>query len=120
LIVDDETDTTFVFSTILEAEGYTVDVYNDPIKALTAYKPGYYDLIILDYGMPSLNGSAFIQKIRSIDRSAKAILVTAWDLRLLGNEIQKYFIKILRKPITEEELIKEVELALNRVGETTG
>jgi DNA-binding response OmpR family regulator len=52
-----------------------VDTYNDPVKALLAFKPGYYDLIVLEYRMVPLDGLAFIQKIRALDRLAKAILV---------------------------------------------
>jgi two-component SAPR family response regulator len=88
-----------------------VDEYNDPIKALSSYRPSYYDLIILDYRMAGLNGLGFIQKVKEIDRSAKAILITAWEPRSLGKMIQKYFIRILSKPISEEELLKEVRFA---------
>ena len=47
-------DTEYAFALILKAEGYFVDAYNDPVKALLAFKPGYYDLIILDYRMAPL------------------------------------------------------------------
>jgi DNA-binding NtrC family response regulator len=116
LLIDDEKDNTFVFTSILRADGYLVDEYNDPIKALSAYRPKYYDLIILDYRMAGLNGLGFIQKVKEIDRSAKAILITAWELRSLGKMIQKYFIRILSKPISEEELLKEVRFALKQDG----
>ena len=67
LLVDDEKDTEYAFALILKAEGYIVDAYNDPVKALLAFKPAYYDLIILDYRMAPLDGLALIQKIRAID-----------------------------------------------------
>ena len=50
-----------------------MDTYNDPVKALSAFKPGYYDLILLDYRMAPLDGLALIQKIRAIDGSAKSV-----------------------------------------------
>ena len=56
LLVDDEKDTEYAFALILKAEGYIVDTYNDPVKALLAFKPGYYDLILLDYCMAPLDG----------------------------------------------------------------
>ena len=115
LLVDDEKDTEYAFALILKAEGYTVDAYNDPVKALLAFKPGYYDLILLDYRMAPLDGLALIQKIRALDRLAKAILVTAWETQYIGNEIRKWFINVLGKPVTDEKLIQEVRLALNIV-----
>jgi CheY-like chemotaxis protein len=115
LVVDDENDSLYVFTLMLRAEGCIVDAYNDPIKALLAFEPRYYDLIVLDYRMAGLNGFEFIQKIRALDRSAKAILVTAWEQRSLGDEIQKCFIKVLSKPVPEGKFIEEVKLALNIV-----
>ena len=113
MLVDDEKDSVYVFTLILRNEGHIVDTYSDPIKALSAFKPGYYDLIILDYRMAGLNGLGFIQKIRTLDRLARAILVTAWEQRSIGNDVQKWFIKVLGKPVSEEKLIKEVRLALD-------
>jgi two-component system, OmpR family, response regulator ChvI len=112
LVVDDENDSLLVFTLMLRAEGYIVDSYNDPIKALTAFMPSHYDLIILDYRMAGLNGLGFIQEIRKLDNSAKAILLTAW--LSLGDEVKKYFMKVLAKPISEEKLIEEVRLALGK------
>ncbi|HEX7179752.1 MAG TPA: hypothetical protein VF220_08500, partial [Nitrososphaeraceae archaeon] len=62
-----------------------------------------------------LNGLGFIQKIRTRDRLVKAILVTAWEQRSIGNEVQKWFIKVLGKPLSEQKLKEEVRLALNIV-----
>ena len=38
LLVDDENDTEYAFALILKAEGYIVDAYDDPVKALLAFK----------------------------------------------------------------------------------
>jgi DNA-binding response OmpR family regulator len=35
----------------LEHYGFEVKTYNDPKEALSNYKPGYYDLVILDIKM---------------------------------------------------------------------
>ena len=49
LIVDDEPDIARLFKVGLEYEGgFEVDVYNDPIAALSNYRPGVYDLLLLD------------------------------------------------------------------------
>ena len=112
LLVEDEKDSGFVFELILTREGYKIDNYTDPIKALSAFKPEYYDLIITDYYMAGLNGLGFIQNIRKIDESVKAILLTAWEPQSIGDEVRKWFNKILGKPLTEDKLIKEVRLAL--------
>ena len=77
-----------MYMTMLKKEGYVVDTFSDPIKALSAFRPGYYDLIILDYLMAGLNGLGFIKNARKIDAFVKAILVTAWEQQSFGKGIQ--------------------------------
>ena len=52
LIVDNELDINMSFKLTLENAGSIVDVYNDPLIALSKFKPSYYDLVILDIKMP--------------------------------------------------------------------
>ena len=112
LLVDDEKDIGYVFELILSREGYKIDNYTDSIKALASFRRDYYDLIITDYYMPSLNGLGFIQNIRKIDDFVKAILLTAWEPQSIEDEVRKWFVTVLGKPVSEEKLIKEVRLAL--------
>jgi two-component system response regulator ChvI len=56
LVVDDESDLTKVSKLALEYHGFKVDSFNDPQEALTKYKPGLYDLVILDIKMPNMDG----------------------------------------------------------------
>jgi DNA-binding NtrC family response regulator len=116
LLVEDDNDTGYVFNMMLRMKGYVVDTFTDPIKALSAFKPRYYDLIILDYRMDSINGLEFIQNVRKIDESVKAILVTAWEKQSIGDEIKKYCVKILEKPVSGEVLVEEVNYALINEG----
>jgi len=115
LIVDDERDSGYVFELMLRKEGYTVDTFTDPINALKTFKPGYYNLIILDYSMAGLNGLGFIQNVRKLDGLVKAILVTAWEPSSIGNDLQKWFLKVLGKPVSDEVLVEEVRLALDSI-----
>lgn len=112
LLVEDDNDTGYVFDMMLRMKGYVVDTFTDPIKALSAFKPRYYDLIILDYRMESINGLEFIQNVRKIDESVKAILVTAWEKQSIGDEMKKCCVKILEKPVSGEVLVEEVKYAL--------
>ena len=52
----------YLFALILEDKGYLVDTYTDPISALAEFKANYYDMIILDYRMSSLNGLELYRK----------------------------------------------------------
>ena len=51
-VVDDEVDITAVLKKGLELHGFAVDIFNDPQAALASFKPGVYDLMIIDIRMP--------------------------------------------------------------------
>src|ERR1041384_4207015 len=80
LIVDDEPDLTNLSILVLEHYGYKVDAFNDPKEALSKYKPGSYDLIILDIKMPKMDGFELYQEIKNKDNNAKVCFLTASEL----------------------------------------
>jgi CheY-like chemotaxis protein len=75
LIVDDDADLTITFKTIIEESNNDVDVnkrievytYNDPVVALSGFKPNFYDLLLVDINMPHMNGFELCEKILVID-----------------------------------------------------
>ena len=67
LLVDDDKDHLRLFTMILEDGGYSVDAYTDPVAALLKFRPNYYDMAVLDYIMPDLNGLELYRRIREID-----------------------------------------------------
>ena len=80
LIVDDEPDITLIFAMGLEDNGFTVDAFNDPIQALSNFKSGVYDLALIDYKMPNMNGFELYREIRKVDHKIKVCFVTAFEL----------------------------------------
>ena len=77
LLVDDEPDVLFSVQLGLESGGFIVDSYQDPRKALSEYRPGRYDLLIIDIKMPFINGIELCWRIRKIDPAAKICFLTA-------------------------------------------
>jgi DNA-binding response OmpR family regulator len=80
MAVDDEADITFTLKKELEQSGFSIDVFNDPIVALSKFKPDYYDLILLDVHMPQMNGLDLYQEINKKDQNVKACFVTSYEL----------------------------------------
>lgn len=113
LIVDDEIDVVYLFA-CLEDKGYLVDTNTDPIRALAEFKANYYDMIILDYRMGGLNGLELYQKIRTVDKSAKAMLLTAGHEQLELDENYKWFLRVVGKPVHATTLLKEVAFVLEQ------
>ena len=69
MVVDDEVDITTVFKLGLEKADLQVDVYNDPLLALSDYKAGMYDLLLFDIRMPGMNGFELYKKIKDIEEA---------------------------------------------------
>ena len=75
LIVDDEADVTITFKAAIEDNNnntYTnkkIEVYtsNNPVEALSEFKPNFYDLLLVDINMPHLNGFELCEKILMSD-----------------------------------------------------
>ena len=121
LIVDDEVDITLSFSLALEDSGlFEVETSNDPLVALSNYRPNYYDLLLLDIRMPAMNGFELYDKIKKLDNKVKVCLISAYDVDYDALREQFPSLEIdcllprgvIRKPIQIAKLIERIELEL--------
>jgi two-component system, OmpR family, response regulator ChvI len=114
LLVDDEPDVIFTFKKGLEAYGFVVDAFNDPVLALSSFKPGIYDLLLLDVKMPQINGFELFEKIKKIDSEAKACFITANPVyyESLREIFPTMDLDCYIKPIQIEDLVKHVKSEL--------
>ncbi len=112
MIVDDEQDITAIFKIGLERYEFIVTTYNDPAVALSKFRPGMYDLLILDIRMPGMNGFELYQKLRDMDANVKVCFLTAFDEYRSGfKKIFPYLDEVkcyLKKPITIQDLVKRL------------
>ena len=101
---------------ILEKRGYSLDTYSDPVAALLKFKPHYYDLLLLDYRMPILNGLELYARMRESNPTTKALLLTANHEQFTeGKQIEvQLCLKVITKPISNEKLLAEVDAVLNQ------
>jgi DNA-binding response OmpR family regulator len=117
LVVDDEADLTMLFGLALEYHGFKVDTFNDPQEALSNYKPGYYELVILDLKMPKMDGFQLYDEIKKRDQKAKVCFLTAGELYYEEFRNREYNAidenLFIQKPIENVELLKEVYRIIN-------
>ena len=71
LVVDDEYDITFTLQAGLEDGGFDVDAFTDPESVLSSFKPGLYDLVLIDIMMPKMDGFVFYERLKTIDPAVK-------------------------------------------------
>ncbi|WP_032984385.1 response regulator [Rhizobium leguminosarum] len=120
LVVDDEPHIRDVICFALERAGLASMAARNGTEAMTAFRRGNIDLIILDIGMPDMDGLEVCRQIRKT--SALPILfLSARDEeidRVLGLEIggDDYVIK----PFSPRELVARVKAILKRSSNEVG
>ena len=124
LIVDDEEDIRNVITMGLRREGFEVESSGDPAQVAASYRPGSYDLVLLDIRMPGMNGFELYRKIRARDSQVRVCFITAFEIYF--DEFRRVFPKLrvscfVRKPVTLSKLAQALrdELAGPEIEEET-
>jgi CheY-like chemotaxis protein/class 3 adenylate cyclase len=118
MIVDDEQDILLTYDSMLYGEGYNVETFSNPHEALLHFihaDKSYYDLVILDIRMPSLNGLQLYHRLKAIDKNTKILFLSALEA---SEEITSLFpdLKpgdIIRKPVSKEHLVEKISALLS-------
>jgi len=115
LLVDDEPAIQRAVGPLLRSRGYDVDEAGGGVEALEIFEAHPPDLIVLDLGLPDLEGTEVCRRVRAKSqvpiivlsaRSAEADKVNALDL---GAD------DYVTKPFGAEELVARIRVALRRV-----
>jgi CheY-like chemotaxis protein len=86
LVVDDESLVCDSIRRILALDQHSVEIAASAQDALAAFQPGKFDLVILDYEMPSIKGDKLAAAIKAQDPHQPVMMITAYaeTLRLAG------------------------------------
>ena len=115
LLVDDEVSIQRAVAPLLRARGYDVDVAGTGGEALNVLHTRPPDLIVLDLGLPDIEGTEVTRRIRG----ASAVPIVVLSAR--GSEADKVAALDLgaddyvMKPFGPEELLARIRVALRRV-----
>jgi two-component system, OmpR family, response regulator ChvI len=115
LLVDDEPDITSSVQRGLVSHGFQLDAYNDGDQALSEFKPEKYDLALIDFKMPKMDGYDLYREIKRKDSNIKICFLTAYEIyfdefkKLFPTQTHQCFI---RKPITVKFLISHIKSEL--------
>jgi DNA-binding response OmpR family regulator len=77
LLAEDDPAISEPLARALRREGYDVDVASDGPETLEAAKNGGIDLIVLDIGLPRIDGLEVCRRIRSLGQSVPVLILTA-------------------------------------------
>jgi two-component system copper resistance phosphate regulon response regulator CusR len=97
----------------LSANGFAVTVTTDGPTAYSQARTGKFDLLVLDSGLPGMDGFSVLRRLRAEGSPLPVVMLTARDVRAevlasLGRDADDY----LRKPFRFDELLATVRQRL--------
>ena len=119
-LVDDDRNILTSVGMVLEAEGYTVQKYNDGAAALQGLQDNPPDMAIFDIKMPRMDGMELLRRIRQ-KTDLPVIFLTSKD-----DEIDELFgLKMgaddfVKKPFSQRLLVERVKAVMRRAGPRDG
>lgn len=118
LIVEDEERISSFVAKGLKAEGFTPTVVADGITGLDYALTGEFDLMVLDIGLPGMDGFRILERVTAYRPSLPVIVLTARDsvtdtIAALEGGAADY----MSKPFRFGELLARVRLRLRSPGE---
>jgi len=115
LIIDDEASIVEFLKQGLEAKMFTVEVASDGERGAFLGRTGNYDLIILDYVLPKMNGAEVLKEIRSEKKHIHVIMLSVKSE--LQNKEEMFRLGVddyLTKPFLFDELLMRINAILRR------
>jgi CheY-like chemotaxis protein len=77
--VDDNLKSRRLLTSVIRSCGFDVISTGDPIEALSRIRKSSFDLALLDYQMPRLNGSQLAQKIKRTKPDVPVVLISGFS-----------------------------------------
>ncbi|MBI1804788.1 MAG: response regulator [Ignavibacteriae bacterium] len=109
LCVDDHPDLRKSLQEQFAAEDFDVDTAEDGLAALEKIKNTHYDIILLDIGMPRMDGMKVLKEMKKLNKYTNVIMLTATDDVPTAIECVKLGAKdYISKPYDPEELLHVV------------
>ena len=117
LLAEDNPANQMVAKTILEKAGLTVDVVGNGLEALDAVKLRLYDLILMDVGMPEMDGIEATKAIRQLDPTSARVPIIAMTAHVMSGDRESLLDQgmddYLSKPSSKLEMLGMIHKWLN-------
>lgn len=115
LIVEDESAIRILISTALETNGYNFEMATNGSMALSLLVKHQFDIILLDLGLPDLDGIDIIKKLRTFSFTPIIVISARSNdddkIKALDMGADDY----LTKPFSVEELLARIRSTLRRI-----
>ena len=121
LIVEDSSVFREMQSLLLRQAGYAISAHEHPHAALAAAKERSYDLAVVDYELPAMNGEQFMHELRKIRPEIAVVFVSgALTLELAIKLSSQGVAGVFHKPVNPKTLLEKINDTISRSAKTEG
>ena len=115
LLVDDEVAIQRSLGPLLRARGYTVDISGTGRDALRLFEERTPDLVVLDLGLPDIEGTEVCRRVRAISKAPIIVLSARGADTDKVNALDLGADDYVTKPFSPDELLARIRVALRRL-----
>lgn len=115
LVVDDEAEIVELLRDVLVADGYVVDAAPDAEAALRLIRENIYDVALLDFNLPDMDGVMLHHQIRQMDPELAAGTIFMSGLLQSDDNLGYYMAQsggFLAKPFDIGDVLRQVRTVL--------
>ena len=114
LAIEDEPDLVFFLARAFESIRGQVTTAVDGLDALRKVEScAPFDLVLLDLGLPRMDGREFLERLHRISPETSVIISTGYTPSFTQDEVKR-FVAVLSKPYGMDELISVTKQVLRR------
>jgi DNA-binding response OmpR family regulator len=115
LVVDDEAEIVELLRDVLTAEGYVVDAAPDANTSLQLIRENIYELALLDFNLPDMNGVMLHHQIRQMDAELASRTIFMSGLLQSDGNLGYYMSQsggFIAKPFDIRDVLRQVRSVL--------
>jgi DNA-binding NtrC family response regulator len=110
LIIEDEEIVRETLAENLKEKGFIVDGAESAVSALLMIKQSRYDILLVDYRLPDMNGLNLIKEASSISKDSISIVVTGYSsVETAVDSMRMGAYDYLLKPVDIDSLVSEIK-----------
>jgi DNA-binding NtrC family response regulator len=120
LVVEDSSVFREMQGLLLRQAGFVAALFENPQAALAEAAKNRFDLVVIDYELPEMNGEQFMHALRAIQPAIHVVFVSgALTLELAVKLGQQNVAGIFHKPANPKQLLEKINETLSRAARDT-